>query len=85
MIVNGWHPKRTLSRPAASTLFFFLFVGLPPNTLHRVRVEARRTSGPNDPSQMNPQNLQRNQSVDELKRNSVAIEFHTAPIGMVCC
>ncbi|VUZ50732.1 unnamed protein product, partial [Hymenolepis diminuta] len=59
----------------------YYFLGLPPDTLHRVCVGARRINGPNElPG--NPPSLQKNPSMDDHKRNSVFIEFHTAPIGL---
>ncbi|KAL5110985.1 hypothetical protein TcWFU_009862 [Taenia crassiceps] len=76
VILNG-HELRVCP-PGVYKLFL---TGLPPNTLHRVRVEARRTSGSNE-SQSSTQCLQRNPPLDDRKRNSVTIEFQTAPIGL---
>ncbi|KAM3187405.1 hypothetical protein ACTXT7_002381 [Hymenolepis weldensis] len=59
-----------------------IFNRLPPDTLHRVCVGARRINGPNElPG--NPPSLQKNPSMDDHKRNSVFIEFHTAPIALM--
>ncbi|KAM7536998.1 hypothetical protein Aperf_G00000075654 [Anoplocephala perfoliata] len=62
-------------------IYKLYLTGLPPDTLHRVRVEARRSNGPNE-LPVNTSNLQRNPSMEDHKRNSVFIEFHTAPIGL---
>ncbi|EUB62998.1 Peripheral-type benzodiazepine receptor-associated protein [Echinococcus granulosus] len=62
-------------------VYKLFLTGLPPNTLHRVRVEARRTSGSSEPP-LNTQCLQGNPSSDDHKRNSDTIEFQTAPIGL---
>uniref|UniRef100_A0A5K3FXJ2 Fibronectin type-III domain-containing protein n=1 Tax=Mesocestoides corti TaxID=53468 RepID=A0A5K3FXJ2_MESCO len=62
-------------------VYKLFLTGLHPNTLHCVRVESKCSSGSNEPPPA-CQTTQRNPSSDELKRNAVTIEFHTAPVGL---